>query len=229
MSNIADRIRKLIAKADSTSHPEEAETFMAKAQQLLEQHGMDLNDIGRLDEDDTVGRSAGDHLRNNGNANWRFALAGALAKFYGCRIIGTRRGNFTYWNVFGRESARVTFELMFPYVDRQVLALAREETRKGNFANYKQAHGQVGRALTSRIYRMMEAQEAARPAASADTHNALVPVDQIENSIEAWLGGTKLRQSRAGHGGATGAAHRAAAKVSLNRQATGSTVRRLTA
>ena len=38
-SKIADLISKLIAKAESSTHPEEAETFMAKAHELLNKYG----------------------------------------------------------------------------------------------------------------------------------------------------------------------------------------------
>lgn len=222
MNGIAAKIQKLIAKADSTTHPEEAAIFMAKAQTLMEEHGLSLLDLGTLEEDDPVGVSKGEELRNNGNAPWRFQLAAALARYYGCKLVGERRGNFTYWVVFGRESARVTFMLMFPYVDRQVLAQARIETAKGNYPSNKHAHGAVGRAMASRVHKLANEQEERRAAAPASKGlNALVPVDAVEGAFKEYYGNAKFRTTR-GKAGFDRNAAAAAGRISLNRQTTAS-------
>ena len=115
VEKIAEKIQKLLAKANSSTHPEEAETFMAKAHALLEQHGLSLFDLGKLDSEDPIGRSQDkEMLRANSAASWRTMVAGQLAIYYGCKMVTTnyRGDNFTYWTVFGRESARITFMLM---------------------------------------------------------------------------------------------------------------------
>lgn len=42
MSKIEDTIAKLLAKAEGTNHPAEAEAFMAKAEELMLKHGIEL-------------------------------------------------------------------------------------------------------------------------------------------------------------------------------------------
>jgi len=57
MSNISNKIAAMIAKAESSSHPEEADAFMSKVHELLEKHGLSLQDIGTINEDDPVGHT----------------------------------------------------------------------------------------------------------------------------------------------------------------------------
>lgn len=215
LETIAAKIQRLIAKADSSTHPEEADTFMSKAQQMMEQHGLSLLDLGRLDAEDPVGLTRDkDSLRNNSSANWRFRLAGQLAKYYGCELVGSQRGSFNYWTVFGRESARVTFSLMWPFVDRQVLAVAREEFRKGHYPSTKHAHKAIGDALTLRVYNMNKELRTTRPAETGV--NALVPVDLIQHAMAEEY--PHLRSSRGQRLNVTSTARDAAGRVSLNVQ-----------
>lgn len=45
-SNILSRVQALIAKAEATDFPEEAEAFMAKAQELMARHAIDIAMLG---------------------------------------------------------------------------------------------------------------------------------------------------------------------------------------
>lgn len=185
MSAIAEKIQKLLAKADSSTHPEEAEAFMTKAQQLLKDHGLSLLDIGRLDKDDPVGKLQDhDRLYANSNASWRTIVANELAQYYGCRLVTNRiwRDGNTYWTIFGRESARVTFSLMWPFVDRQILAAGRQGYREGHYKSTKQAHAAVGRAMAVRLVRLNRERIKAEPQGTGV--NALVPVDLIQQLME---------------------------------------------
>lgn len=181
MSKIAEKIAKLIAKADSTSHPEEAETFMAKAHQLLQEHGMSLLDVGRLGQDDPLGKTD-NFYRSNDQDRWRLRAGPILARYYGCRIVwySDRRGNHS-WVVYGRESARITFQLMWPpYVDRQVMALARQAVKRGVYPTVSKARHQIGYALARRISDLYLKDQ--KPVEAIGV-NALVPVDLIDEMI----------------------------------------------
>jgi hypothetical protein len=227
--SIADKIAKIIAKADSSTHPEEAEAFMAKAHAMMEQHGLSLLDLGRLDSDDPVGKDLNAYHNNNVD-HWRYQVGGALANYYGCRIIGektfTDRGQARgrYWHVFGRESARITFTVMWPFVDRQVMAMAREAHKAGVYSSIPKARTAIGKALAIRLYDMVEVQEERR---ENDTGlNALVPVDIIQAEIDATFSNVKKGRALT-YNPNDDYANSAAAKVQVNRQATGAGVKRL--
>jgi hypothetical protein len=188
---IAEKIKKLIAFADSTAHPEEAETFMAKAHELLLAHGISLLDLGRMG-DDPVGQSQGAG-HNKVNDQWRGDVAHALSTYYGCKTLFDKsRGDNVRWFIFGRESARITFDLMWPYIDRRVLELARREKGAGNYKSIPQARRNIGNALARRIWGLIRAKEAAeakaaeagvKPVHAGTGVNALVPVDIIDQFI----------------------------------------------
>lgn len=226
-AKIIERINRIIALANSTTHPEEAESFMAKVHEMLEQHGLSLLDVGRLDEEDPVGHLQ-DHnnLRANSQAKWRTLVANELAIYYGCQLVKiTRKGdNFEYWTIFGRQSALTTFSLMYPYVDRQILAAAREEVRKGHFTTNKQAHGKVGNAMALRLHRLNQ-EKVKTSTHSAATSNALVPVDQIRAAAEAFFG--VLRKGKCRNLNIDRRAAAAAEGISLALQTTGKKVKQL--
>lgn len=52
--SIADKIRKLIAKANGTNHPAEAEAFFAKAQELMTRHAIDQAMLVNPDRSDAI-------------------------------------------------------------------------------------------------------------------------------------------------------------------------------
>lgn len=226
-SKVIERINRIIALANSTTHPEEAETFMAKVHEMLEQHGLSLLDVGRLDEEDPVGHLQDrNNLRANGQAKWRTLVANQLAIYYGCQLVKTvyRGDNFEYWTVFGRQSALTTFSLMYPYVDRQILAVAREEVRKGHFANNKQAHAKVGQAMTMRLHRLNQEKQKTSKHSDA-TRNALVPVDLIRQAAEAYFG--ELHEGKPRSLQIDRRAAAAAEGISLELQTTGQKLKQL--
>lgn len=216
---IADKIRKLIAHADSTSNQYEAEAFMAKVHDLLQAHGMSLLDVGKLTED-AVGVDV-DTMSTSATYSWMTHVAGALARYYGCRAITIKRGNSVIWSVAGRESARVTFTLMVPYVQRCVQDLGLEAFRSGVYGSRLQSVARIGNALAFRINDMVRENQAATEASGVATTgvNALVPVDLIQQAVdELW---PELRKGRAVKLATDKYARDAAAKVNLSAQVNG--------
>lgn len=178
METIAAKIAKLIAKADSSTHPEEADTFMTKAQELLEAHGISMLDLGKLSED-AVGHDD-DVYRSS--ENWKNKLAFILARLYGCQMVTNPvTAKQVKYVVFGRESARITFTLMLPYVIKQINKLGTEEHKAGNYPSRHKAMVAIAGAVTLRIWKMVQETEAQRPAGGGV--NALVPVDLIDAAI----------------------------------------------
>lgn len=179
--SIAERIRKIIAKADSSSHREEAESFLVKARQLMEEHGLSLLDLGRLNSDDPVGVDKY-FYRGHIIDSWRQLVAGQLAAFFGCELVSTTSGANRWHSVIGRESARMTHQLMWPFVDRQVMQMAREDVKSGIYPSVNVARRRIGQQLALRLDKLNNAKKAEAPIAGRDLSgvNALVPVDLIE-------------------------------------------------
>jgi len=152
-TKIADKIRKLIAKADSSTHPEESAAFMAKVHGLLESHGLS-----------------------------------------NCEALIANCGNKRFVTIIGRESARVTFAVMFPYIRRCISASARELV-KTQGSTYSKQHGYVARALGLRLDGMYFDRKRERAEYAKTGVNALVPVDIIKAYSEEKFNPGKARPS----------------------------------
>lgn len=223
LNSIADKIRKIITKADGTSHPEEAETFMGMAQKMMMEHGLSLLDIGRLDADDPVGVDK-DCASVPSSYTSAKMVASELARFYGCKLVYNEKYNADNKKVYsfsvaGRESARITFQLMFPFVWRQLMSVAREGYNSGGYSSRMQALTFVANALSLRISKLNREQAAERSSAPKTSgRNMLVPVDLIELAFEEAFPHTK--KGRAGKMSTNGKSQALAGKVSLHHQTT---------
>lgn len=226
MENIANKIRKIIAKADGTTHAEEAATFMERAHRMMEQHGLSLLDLGRLDQDDPLGKSDGPECSTS--EIWRRNLASMVARYFGCRIMSLRGNRRVQMIVYGRESARLTFALMWPFVERQVMELARRDRHlHSTSGDTRAARRAIGVGLIYRLSDMIRERDTSDAKGDrASQVNALVPVDLIEGMMDADHPTSKLVGMRAKP--ISAAALRAAGEVSLAMQADGRATRRIT-
>lgn len=233
---IAAKIQALIAKAQSTTHEAEAEAFMRKAQELLEQHQIDLGSL--LDADDPVIIDTHGFEQTESSPSWYKDLYIAVAALYGCkavidfRMLKTSRGNERPGygiELTGRESAIVTAQLMFPWIKGQCFEKGREVWREATIKHYgyavadannekKQAR-RVGNALVQRIWRLVRENEARTPVTEAGK-NALVTLDRVLQVYNEHY--TDLAEARKRGPVATNAAARAAANsIGLHRQTGG--------
>lgn len=174
MSSIADKIRAIIAKAKSTTHEAEAETLMAKAMQLMEEHQIDA---AALNAADPLGDIKGEHKPKSGPSSYREKLNQTLATYYGCKTMWIARANTRALNVYGPESARITYELMSEYVWEQITAAA-----KAMPGDAGQNRRHIVNALRSRVVEMTQ-QERPQPTTEA-ARNALV---KIGTELEAYV------------------------------------------
>jgi Protein of unknown function (DUF2786) len=115
--SIAKKVAAIIAKAKSTTNSHEAAIFMAKAEELMRANGLDLNDIESADDplalDDTAIRIS--------RAQWQATLIAQIALYYHCAAIRVRPRTGGFWIILtGKESARTTVRLMWPFVLRSV-------------------------------------------------------------------------------------------------------------
>ncbi len=214
------QIAALLAMAEGTNNQFEADSFMAKVNELLEKHQVELHEIRGAREriEDPMGKERGE-TNLYASIKWARDVAGTLARYYGCQFVYYRHGNHFRYDIVGRESARTTFELMLPFVISQVKVQAKRVWMEyGGDAHRTLAvwERQVGQALWVRLGRMLPAAQARREELVA---NALVPVDDLQAFMDAEF--PDLTTGRSTKVSFSTAAKNAADKVSLHHQATG--------
>lgn len=109
LSKIKTRISQLLAMADSTNHPEEAAAFAAKARQLMDEHNLSLGEA--VADQNPLGET---HDQVPYAQKEYYILASNAARYFGCEALFLGRGEKSF-RIFGRESARITTQLMIPY------------------------------------------------------------------------------------------------------------------
>lgn len=219
LTTIAQKIAKLIAKADSSTHPEESETFMVKAHDLMIRNGLDLMDLGRLSEDPTgIDEDAYQHPAAY---SWLHRVASAAANYYGVSFRRFTLGRTMTYTVSGRQSARITFLLMMPYLYREVMRLGRELYKAGEYRSAMTATTRVGNSLASRIWAMVPETKKYE----GEGINALVPVDINRQLLDDRYG--EARTPRGGTVRVDAASEAAAANINLSRQTSGAAARRI--
>lgn len=183
-------IAAMIAKGKASEHEAEADTFLRRAAELLEEHQLSLGEI--FDQDDPVifrtglSQAQGSHI-------WRRDLFAATGALYGCQSV-----IHTTWNAVkhrldqsvelcGRESAIVTAELMFPYLVEQVRVEAKRLAPITGMSEQGQAK-RIGAALIVRVWKLVRLREAKPPATEAARKNALVTVDAVKAAVEGQYG-----------------------------------------
>lgn len=212
--SIKKKIAALLAKAEGTTNQFEADAFMAKVNELLERHQIEMHEIRSAQDNDPMGKEKGT-ANIYASMSWAKDVANALSRYYGCRFVYWRRGNHTIYEVIGRESARMTFEMMLPFVLSQVKQQASRIVREQG-STVSVMSREVGQALTIRIFKMIPKVEEHRAELE---RNALVPVSDVQAFMDAEYLKLKVGKNKQFNYGA--AARDAADKVSLNVQATG--------
>lgn len=218
------KIAALLAKAESTTNEFEAAAFMAKVNELLEKHQMEVHEVRSARE------NAGDPMgKEKGKTNlyvsmlWARELGGALARYYGCKFVFWKVGNHLKYEIVGRESARTTFELMFPFIITQVRLQARKlDGATGNSKSHSILCRQVGQALEVRVWKLVGENDKRRVVL---TGKGLVPVDDLDAAMKEFF--PKLKVSKAKPIHLDPNAVEAAKKIGLHHQATGRHVKLL--
>jgi len=186
--SLKDKIAKLLAKAEGTDNPAEASAFMEKVNALLEANQIEMHEIrermGNKADADPIGKEKG-ATNLYASMLWARQLAGALSRYYGCRMVYWKVGNHFNYELVGRVSARTTFELMLPFVITQVKLQARK--LDGGVYNAKSRsvlERQVGQALEVRIARMTRENDAHRVVL---TGKGLIPFDNMDEMMKVFF------------------------------------------
>lgn len=215
---LIEKIKALLAKAASTEFEHEAALFADKARQLMEQYQIDVTD---LEHDDPVDISK-PYSATTSAPSYKKHLWTSLAKYYGCRTVLNWTSHDTYTvDVIGRESARVTLELMYPFVMEQVRKAGKqiyEEKKHLGDLTVERCIRKVANALILRIQAEIVDREPPKPTTQGGK-NALVTLDAVNALIERTYKDLSKGSKRSI--GTDGAARAAASGISLARQTTG--------
>lgn len=189
---IKTRIAALLAKAESTDNAYEQDAFLAKVNELLEKHQLEMAEIRAHSgkEADELSSIVGFMTRSH---EWPSQVAWKFARFLGCKMIRhTMNTKAQYqWTVIGRKSACITFDLMLPYVFSQVRQQARAWSRREGITVAK-AERSIGMALADRIANMIPRAEKRRNDLG---QNALIPVDDLEAFVKSMFGDVKAARA----------------------------------
>lgn len=229
--SMKDKIQKILAKAQGTNNEEEAAIFLAKAQELMEKHQIEIDDLG---EDDPMGKFVG-LTGTSSSPTWMRHLMNQVAAFYGASTVRTftRRNGKDYFDLYvcGAESARITVELMFPFIVEQVRREGRKEAPKMGLAT-EAAIRRVANALVHRIGRLRAEERAAKeargegvPLTKAGQNALIIRGNALSKYLEDEFGALKRTAGRATSTNAV--AQAAAGRVSLNRNVGGSSQLRI--
>jgi hypothetical protein len=175
---VLDKVRALLAKAESTSFDAEAEAFTAKAQELMARHRIDraLLDAGDpAHAGEAVGRRIG---IDDPYADAKAALVAGVADANGSRAVWARDLGFT--TVFGfADELDAVEELFTSLLVQATAALRRAGSKQDRFGRSRTTRFRRSflAAFAVRIgQRLRETVDATVEAASAELGIALVPV-----------------------------------------------------
>lgn len=223
--DMKQKITKILEKAASTTSEAEAETLMAKARQMMEEHQIDASELG---EKELITTWVTGEFQKGTIAQVKYRVEAEVSRYYGCRpIIIT----FAYlkgekpralYEMSGPESALVTARLMFPFIWKQITAAARNEAKGMAWSDKEEKKltrrytETISDALMERLQRLREV-PAAPVARTEAAKNALIV---LGNDVDAYvagrypdLGEAKIRNSKADR-----RAHALAASIRLEQQ-----------
>lgn len=141
-ASVLERVRALLAKAESTTFDAEAEAFTSKAQELMARHRIDQAVIaahGESSRDEPIGRRVG---LDDPYAEAKAALLAAIADANGCRAVWSK--NLGFSTLFGFAGDLDAVEELFTSLLVQATAALRREGSK---------HDRAGRSRTTRFRR----------------------------------------------------------------------------
>lgn len=122
-------IRKLLAKAEGAATPQEAETYNAKAAEMMARHGVDAALLAATGErPDVIGQRR--VVMSDPYSAEKASLAGWIAVALRCRSVrhlGARRGQVAAVTLFGFESDLERIEILYTSL---LLQATREVTRQ---------------------------------------------------------------------------------------------------
>lgn len=173
-AKLLERVRTLLAKAESTTFPEEAEALTAKAHQLMSRHAIDRAIVDASPSSGPVGRRV---ATDDPYAGGKSLLLSAVAVASRCRSVWNRDLGFA--TVFGYPNDLDAVELLYTSL---LVQATQAMVRVGDGAPGSRSRSRSFRqsfltAFAHRIsQRLQEGRDAAESAAAEAHGDALLPV-----------------------------------------------------
>lgn len=124
VGKIADRIRKLLARAKS-DNVNEAASAAAMARELMEQHKLSEDDV---DSKADSGRVIDMTLEGEGfMSSWRFELATAVARGFFCEAAGMRKARRRVIKIIGQASDIAAVVAVYEFVEKEIERLSQDD------------------------------------------------------------------------------------------------------
>lgn len=207
-SRILERVRMLLAKAESTNFAAEAETFTAGAQALMARHSIDAALLAATQGEDEL--DGGPHGRRIGidtpYDGPKASLLTAVASANRCRMVWTRELGFG--TVVGFESDIECVELLFTSLLVQANTAMLAEGSRADHYGRSRTRAFRSSFLTAYAHRIGERlrevadaeMESAAPAASSRGQE-LVPLmaartEEVEQVVGEWFPSLKRRSTQ---------------------------------
>ena len=207
-SRILERVRMLLAKAESTTFAAEAETFTAGAQALMARHSIDAALLAAERGGESLaggprGRRIGIDTPYDGP---KASLLTAVASANNCRMVWTRELGFG--TVVGFEADLESVELLFTSLLVQANSAMLAEGSRADHRGRSRTRAFRSSFLTAYAYRIgerlrqvrREAMDAAAPAATS-RGQALVPLmaartERVEQTVDEWFPSLTRRRTQ---------------------------------
>ena len=220
---VLDRVRALLAKAESTDFEEEAEAFTAKAHELMSRHAIDAAMVG--DRRGAVG-ATGRRIRiDQPYASAKVSLLGAVAGATRCQAVWVKDGGFV--EVFGFPDDLDAVELLHTSLLLQATT-AMLAAGSGDARNRQRGFRHAFLvAFASRIgRRLREAAAVTVTAAEVEHGAALLPVlaareHEVDAARDASYPSVRSRRASVSDAAGFAAGTRAADRASLTHRGVG--------
>jgi hypothetical protein len=200
---VLDKVRALLAKAESTTFPEEADTLTAKAQELMARYSIDCALLSARDQGDAGEPSVRRVWIDSPYAEEKSGLLHAIAIANRCRAVYTVGFGFT--TVFGYPADLDVVEILFASLlvqaSTQIAAAGTQRDHRGR-SRTRSFRASFWTAFGLRIgERLAEASREAVDHAAAEYGGTLLPVlvsreDRVEATAQAAFPNVQLRSAR---------------------------------
>jgi hypothetical protein len=171
------RVRALLAKAESTTFPEEADALTAKAQQLMSRHAIDAAMLAELRADG----AAPEHRRlrvDRPYASAKVQVLAGVATANRCQVVCSRSGELAH--VFGfpvdLDVVEVLYTSLLLQATTAMAAAGRRTDNRGRSRTRSFRHAFLLAFATRVAERLEDATRMAVAKAEAEAETALVPV-----------------------------------------------------
>ncbi|HEY3143916.1 MAG TPA: DUF2786 domain-containing protein [Acidimicrobiales bacterium] len=206
---ITERVRALLAKAESTTFPDEAEAFTAKAQELISRHAIDLAMLeGSQTSSEVTGRRI---LLDDPYSKAKSVLLGVIAQANRCSAVFNQGVGFS--TIFGSPTDGDAVELLFTSLLTQATAAMTAAGRTGGARtrgrSFRQSFllayaGRIGERLAEatagavddavvehgdNVLPVLASREQAAQDARAEAFPHIRPNNIAARSYEGWIAG----------------------------------------